>query len=95
MAVAATWKTASTSAVTTLVTAGAAHTDVMVRVRAGTVYLGGAAVSTADGLVLTTAMNSGGPVAMPQLWPGDHLYALGSSSGITVEVLTRYSTQAG
>ena len=92
MAVTASLKTASTSAVTTLVTAGANHADVLVRVGAGTVYLGGSDVSTSAGLVLTTAGTAGAPVALPQLWPGDVLYAVGSSSGIVIEVLVRATT---
>lgn len=95
MAYSVSLKTASTSAITTLATAGAAYTDVMVRVNTGTIYLGGAAVTTAAGMSVTTAWSESKAISLPKLEPGESLYCCGSSSGISVEVLTHYSTQAG
>lgn len=89
MSVSASVYTVSTSGATALVTAGADHADVMVRCNAGTVYLGGSNVGSTAGLALTTATMAGQPVRLVPLWPGDILYALGSSAGISVEVLTR------
>lgn len=93
MSVTASLQTVSSSANVALATAGACHMDVIVRCNAGTVYLGGASMSSSAGwLSLTTAATSGAPIEVFRLWPGDVLYGIGSSSSISVEVLTRATT---
>jgi len=90
MSISASFATVSSSAAVALATAGATHMDVIVRCNAGTIYLGGSSPSSSGGwLELSTAATAGAPYRCPQLWPGDVLYAIGSTSSQTVEVLTR------
>ena len=84
-------KACSTSEVTTIrsiAATGERPSQVWMQVQAGTVYLGGTtAVCSTAGLTLTTAH------ARPtefELWQGDTLYAIASSSGVLVECLSRY-----
>jgi hypothetical protein len=75
----------STSAIVT-VRAAAVHTRLLVRAAGGTIYLGDSTVSSTAGLTLTTTLE---PVPI-DMWPGDRLYALASSSACVLEALIRY-----
>jgi hypothetical protein len=83
------WKVMTTSAGATVLSSGSGFgpSEVLVRCAAGTVYLGHATTVTSSGcLTLSTAVTGAAAVRLPAIGPNDTLYAMPSSSSVTIEV---------